>query len=269
MVDLDKLGINYEKIIDSHIHLGVLANTYYQNYSDKKVIDIQKRFKVVKSFCSHCIAFSSLDRQMDAVEKASGQFGSHLYWYLIYNPNYPEKSIKIIDENKDKINFAGVKIHPVFHLTSINSKKYFPLWEYASSNNIITLTHSWSPDTPNPKQHLSNPLLLKCVLERYGDIKIILAHSGGKVPFYDKVADFGKNYENLYYDFAGDTLYPPVFRKFIDKVGADKILFGSDMPMIDIRYHILNIFNAGLIKEEREKILYLNAIKLFGNLDKN
>ena len=251
------------KIIDAHMHLGVVPNVHYYNYSDERIIEMQKRFNVKKSLCSHCIGFSDVGNQIDEIKKAVKKFGNHIYWYIVYDPNCPQKSIDIIKENKDKINFAGVKIHPVIHETELNDKTYFPLWEYAIENDIIILSHTWSPYTDNPKQSLSNPLLLESVIGKFGELKIILGHSGGKVSFYDEVINFVKEFENVYMDFSGDTFYPPVFRKVIDNIGSNRVLFGTDMPMIDIRYHIINIFKADLAEEERENIFYNNAAKLF------
>ena len=68
-------------------------------------------------------------------------------------------------------------------------------------------------------------------------------------------------------DYSGDTLYPKIFRRVIDEVGSERILFGSDMPWIDVRYHIINIFKADLTDLERENIFYNNAAKLFGFKD--
>lgn len=251
------------KIIDSHMHLGTIPDAYYYKYSDERVMGIQREFNVEISLCSHCIGFFNIDKQIDEIKKVSEKFSSSIHWYIIYDPNYPQKSIKILEDNKDKINFAGVKIHPVIHSTRLDSDAYNLLWEYAKENDIVILSHTWSPFTDNPKQQLSNPLLLESVLYKFKNLKVILGHSGGKIDFYGKVIDFARKYKNIYLELSGDTLYPPVFREILDKVGPERALFGTDMPMVDIRYHIINVLLADLDNKEREDIFYNNAKKLF------
>ncbi len=251
------------KLIDSHMHLGVAPNTLYYNYSDERVIELQAKFKVEISICSHCIGFYDLDSQIKEIMKIQEKFGNKIYWNLIYCPECPEKSLDIIENNKSKINFAGIKIHPVIHETKIDSKLYYPLWDYASENNIVTSSHTWSPYTDNPKQFNGNPLLFENVLKEFPKLKIILGHSGGKVNFYDEVIEFVKNHENLFMDFSGDCIYPPVFRKVIKKVGKGRILFGTDMPMMDIRYHITSVLVADIDDLDREDIFYNTAARLY------
>jgi len=251
------------RLIDSHMHLGVTPNTLYYKYNDGRVIELQKKFNVRISICSHCISFFDLDGQIGEIKKVESQFKNYIYWNLVYDPRCLGKSLEIIDKNKAKINFAGIKIHPVLHETRIDSKLYYPLWEYAATNNIVITSHTWSPFTDNPKQYNGNPLLFETVLKKYPKLKIILGHAGGKVNFYDEVIEFVKNYKNVYMDFSGDCIYPPVYKKVIEKAGKGRILFGTDMPMMDIRYHITSVLSADINDSDREDIFFNSAAKLY------
>ena len=64
-------------------------------------------------------------------------------------------------------------------------------------------------------------------------------------------------------DFSGDCFYPPVFKKVLNKVGRGRSLFGTDMPMMDIRYHISNVIIADISDSDKEDIFYNNAARLF------
>ena len=117
---------NFE-IIDSHMHLGVAPNVLYYNYSDDRVVEIQKAYNVKISICSHCISFYDLSLQVEEINKAAERFGEFFYWNLVYDPKRINNSLEIIEKNRKKINFAGIKIHPVIHETRIDSKLYEPL----------------------------------------------------------------------------------------------------------------------------------------------
>ena len=255
--------INRFRIIDAHMHLGKLDNTFFHNHSDHKVIELQSKYNIKINLCSHIVGFIDVKRQIKEIKKISKKYGNLIYWYLVYNPNNPVESIDVIEKNRDDIYFAGIKIHPVWHKKMINDKNYLPLWEYATDRNIIILSHTWSPYTDNPKQFYANPLLFREVLKKFKDIKIIMGHGGGKSDFYSYVIELLEEYKNLFVEYSGDTLYPKIFRKVIDRIGIDRILFGTDMPLIDIRYHIINILKADISDRERKDIFYNNAIKLF------
>jgi uncharacterized protein len=257
------------RFIDSHMHLGLHRRYHYIDYTDDEVIDVERRFNVKKCLCSHIMGLlaNDLDEQMRQINNLYKRFGDYIYWYMIYNPNISSKSLNIIKNNMNKINFAGIKIHPVAHSCNLDDEKYYPLWEFSIENNVVILSHTWSPYTENPDQFRSNPLLLDNVLKKYKELKIIAGHGGGKIPFYDKVIKLLEKYPNLYVDYSGDTLYPQVLRKAIDSIGSKRVLFGTDMPVIDIRYHIINLFKADLSKEERDNIAYYNSTALFNLKD--
>ena len=261
--------VNYKKelekikIIDVHMHLGLHSRIHYMDYSDEKVIKIGRKFGVEKCLCSHIMGFTNLNEQIKMINELSKKYGNYINWYLVYDPNNPSKSLKLIKENMKKINFIGVKIHPPRHECRLNDEKYYPLWDFAIKNNIVILSHTWSPYTSNPKQFYGNPLLIEDVLKKFKDLKFIVGHSGGKIPFYDEVISLLERNSNLYMDCSGDTLYPELFRKVIHKLGSERMMFGTDMPLIDTRYHIINILNAGLTRNELDNILYKNDAKLF------
>ena len=265
---MDK-DLNYKQVlqetrfIDEHMHLGLHSKVHYQNYSDQNVIDIEKQFNVEKCLCSHVMGFTDVEEQIPQIERLSEVLGDHVYWYLVYNPNNTDKSLNVVKKNVDRINFAGIKIHPVRHSCRLDDEKYRPLWQFAVENDIVILAHTWSPYTENPAQFYGNPLLMDGVLEEFGELKFIAGHGGGKIHFYDKVIDLLCKHPNLYVDYSGDTLYPQIFKKVIARAGSKRILFGTDMPLIDIRYHIISLLKAGLTKEERDDIAYNNAAKLF------
>ena len=252
------------KIIDSHMHLGVAANTLYYKYNDERVIELEKKFNVKKAVCSPIIGiFGDLDAQVENVLEAQKKFGDFICWQLVYSAEQPEKSLDIIEKYRSKINFAGVKVWSVGSGFCLDNKKYYPLYEYAVTNDIVVAAHTWSPYTENPRQIYGNPLLLEKVLKDFPGLKVLLVHSGGKVDFYDEVIELVKKHETLYMDFSGDCFYPPVFKKVLNKVGRGRSLFGTDMPMMDIRYHISNVIVADISDSDKEDIFYNNAARLF------
>lgn len=112
------------------------------------------------------------------------------------------------------------------------------------------------------------------IAQQFPNLKIILAHWGGGLVFYEWNRFCQKAFANVYYDTSASPLMykAGIFKTAIDTVGADKILFGSDYPLIlypkkqkkpDFSLFIDEIKNLGLENESWEKITYKNAKKLF------
>ena len=72
--------------------------------------------------------------------------------------------------------------------------------------------------------------------------------------------------QNVYFDSAASPfLYrPEVFSAVADLVGADKVLFASDYPLMDPSRPLEQVRSVGLAQEVETALLWGNAAKLFG-----
>lgn len=107
------------------------------------------------------------------------------------------------------------------------------------------------------------------VLEAIGafpELNWVLAHWGGGLPFYELMPEIKATCARVSYDSAATSfLYDvSVFRRVIDLVGADKVLFGSDWPVLGQAKLIESVRRAGLTQMEHERVLGLNAMRVYG-----
>lgn len=103
------------------------------------------------------------------------------------------------------------------------------------------------------------------LLKRYPDNRIVLAHWGGGFPFYALMKKEVKEVlKNVWFDTAASPyLYDSrVYRVVGDCVGFDKILFGSDYPLLSPLRYIQEMEDAGLSPPEMDQILGKNAAAL-------
>ena len=250
-------------IIDSHLHLGSPAYLYLPSNNTDAVINLLKRFGVKKAICSNHASFFSIRFGLNELLQILEKYRDFLFGYFVYNPNFDSISLKLLKECLDYIHIAGIKIHPSWHQCYPGDKKYEKFWNLAQEKQIPVLTHSWNPEVANKMQKFSDPFLFEKIIKQYPDLKLILAHAGGRGNMLYKVITLMEKYENLYVDFAGDIFVPGLLEKYVKKVGSERLLFGTDMPWTDIRFHLSNILNLELNQNDIRNILGLNAIKLF------
>ena len=98
------------------------------------------------------------------------------------------------------------------------------------------------------------------------ELKLVLAHWGGGLFFYELMKSVRHSLGNLYYDTAASPfLYTPsVYRVAVEILGPGRVLFGSDCPLIRPSRYFREMQEAGLSSEDQSRILGRNALSLFG-----
>ena len=105
------------------------------------------------------------------------------------------------------------------------------------------------------------------MIKKFPDNKIVLAHWGGGIFFFNLLKkEVKKKLANVYFDTAASPfLYDPEIYKFaVGIMGADNILLGSDFPLLKPSRYFKEIEKSGISRTEAEKICGLNAAKLLG-----
>jgi predicted TIM-barrel fold metal-dependent hydrolase len=137
-----------------------------------------------------------------------------------------------------------------------------PIIEAAIEHDLIFLTHASEPVGHQycGKGNITPEVIYHFILS-FPDLKLVCAHWGGGLPFYALMPEVDKALSNVYFDTAATPfLYKPqIFKQVADIIGSDRILFGSDYPLLSPRRIIDQLDSTGLSQEDRAKILGGNA----------
>ena len=71
-----------------------------------------------------------------------------------------------------------------------------------------------------------------------------------------------KKRENVFLETCCSTVIYGVMEMLVNKIGADRILFGSDMPFVNANAQIGKILHAKISDDDKRKILGLNMAKI-------
>jgi predicted TIM-barrel fold metal-dependent hydrolase len=150
-----------------------------------------------------------------------------------------------------------------FDLTDEGTMK--PVVDAALKHDLVLLTHSSEPvgHEYSGKGGIT-PEVLYSFITAFPKLRLVCAHWGGGLPFYALMPEVARALANVLFDTAATVfLYKPeVFEQVSHMIGSDKILFGTDYPLMHQSRVLAQVQSARLSEEDKVKILGANAEKL-------
>ncbi len=115
-----------------------------------------------------------------------------------------------------------------------------------------------------PGKGSSTPDRLMAFAERHPELTLICAHLGGGLPLYAHIPEVRRACAGLYFDTAAQPFVyeASVYRALIDGVGAERILLGSDHPLLNVPRYLDALDEAGVEGAARQLISGGNAARL-------
>lgn len=137
-----------------------------------------------------------------------------------------------------------------------------------ASRGAVTIVHGSEPfGHIYPGKGAMTPDRLHRLAHRYPSNRFVFAHFGGGLPWYSMMPKISSDLSNVWYDTAATPyLYQSnVYSAASAAVGADKILFASDWPLISQRRALRHVeSDEHLSAIDNAKIVGKNAADIFG-----
>lgn len=159
----------------------------------------------------------------------------------------------------------GIKLHPASQRFNPDDPRLWPAYAEAESMGLPVLSHGgiFFAD-PESSEH-TRPKAFARVLEAFPRLTLVLAHMGQG--YLDEALAMAERFSNLLFDTSGvitGTLEaPPISNDeavaLIRRLGADRVLFGSDWPWFHPLRDLERIETLPLSDRERRLILSENA----------
>jgi len=142
-----------------------------------------------------------------------------------------------------------------------------PIVDIIREHSLVLLAHASEPvGHLYPGKGGATPDILYSLITCFPEIKLVCAHWGGGLPFYALMPEVKAAMNNVYFDTAASPfLYTPqVYRQVVELVGAERVLFGSDYPLLAQSKLLSEIRSLDLPEETKSLILSGNAQRLLG-----
>ncbi len=210
------------------------------------------------------VAVEANDYLIEAVDAHSGR----LTGFASVNPTWGDDALREVD----RCAAAGLRgigeLHPDSQGIDIADRTLMaPLMDMACALGLPLLLHCSEPVGHRyPGKGETTPAKVMALIENFPENMMICAHWGGGLPFYALMPEVGEALRNVYFDSAASPfLYRPgIYHSVAGLVGADRILFASDYPLMQPARPLGEIAGQDLTESERSLILGGNAARLLG-----
>jgi predicted TIM-barrel fold metal-dependent hydrolase len=189
--------------------------------------------------------------------------GGRISYLEVFHPQAgPEHLLRIEASLRDP-DCVGVKLHPSFHEVSADDERYEPVYELAERLGVPLLTHSWDVSATNPRQELSHPDRFRPHLRLHPRTRLVLGHAGGRPGALEAVVGLCRDFAGVSVDLAGDYFDSGLVECLVTRLGADRVLYGSDMNWLDPRANLAAVLAADISDEDALAILRVNAARMY------
>lgn len=165
----------------------------------------------------------------------------------------------------------GFKLHPTLQAFHPNERRFYPLYEAIEAAGVPALFHTGHTGIGagargggGIRLAYANPMSLDDVAADFPDLTIIMAHPA--FPWQDEALSVALHKPRVHIDLSGwsPTYFPPQLVQLANSLLKDKVLFGSDYPVITPDRWLADFARLDLEDEVRPLILRDNAARVLG-----
>jgi len=185
------------------------------------------------------------------------------------NPHRGEEGVRAAKRLINDYGVKGFKFHPTVQEFFPNDRLAYPLYEAIAEAKLPALFHTGQTGVGagtrgggGLRLKYSNPLCLDDVAADFPDMPIILAHPS--FPWQEEALSVATHKPQVYIDLSGwsPKYFPPILVQYANTLLKDKILFGSDYPVLHPEKWVEEFDKLPIKPEVRTKIMKENAARL-------
>ena len=163
----------------------------------------------------------------------------------------------------------GFKFHPNTQAFWPNDRAHYPLYEAIAEAGKIALFHTGQTGIGagmrgggGVRLKYSNPMLIDDVAADFPELDIILAHPS--FPWQEEALAVATHKPNVYIDLSGwsPKYFPEILIRYINTLLREKMLFGSDFPLLTPDRWLADFERLAIRDEVRPLVLKDNAARL-------
>lgn len=248
-------------IVDVHVHTGG-----YDGYSTEDVLRLADRVGIDRIFATDisAIHYDSAEGNRRLAEDMKRHPDRIIGYASLSSARFGRQAVEELQRCYEVYGMRGLKIiHQTAGLgsyallTTINEPAMYPIIAKAAEFGMPVLAHATAEECAG-------------LCDAVPEAIIIMAHTGGcptAMGDWHRAIEVAKHYPNIYLDTASSQSDMGYLEAMVAGVGAQRVVFGTDMPLIDPFFGYSKVLGADLTDEEKSLILGGNILRLVGQSD--
>ena len=201
------------------------------------------------------------------VADACAKYPERFYGVAGIDPFEGMNGVRAFEDAIKNMGFVGAHLYPHWYELAPDEAKYYPFYAKCCELNVpiqMQVGQSMIYSQEYRTKSVGQPIALDAVACDFPELKLIGIHVG--IPWHDEMISMAWKHDNIFIgcDAHRPKYWPKSFIHYLNSYGQDKIIFGTDFPVLEFKKTIDDIDALGLKSEVRKKLLRDNVIKVYG-----
>jgi predicted TIM-barrel fold metal-dependent hydrolase len=204
---------------------------------------------------------------LEVVDKAVAQYPDRFFGLYGIDPTQGMTAVRELQHAVEDRGYIGAHGYPHWFELPIDHARWYPFYTKCCELDIpiqFQIGQSMVYSADYPIRSVGQPITMDAVACDFPELKLIGIHVG--IPWTDEAIAMAWKHKNVYLgcDAHSPKYWPASFVNYINTYGQDKVIFGTDFPVLDFERTRREIEALGLRPGPKRKLLRDNVIRIYG-----
>lgn len=208
---------------------------------------------------------------VEVVDRAIAEHPDRFFGLCGIDPTLGMQEVRAFQEAVEERGYIGAHGYPHWFELPIDHARWYPFYTKCCELDVpiqfqIGQSMVYAPDYPI--RSVGQPITMDSVACDFPELKLIGIHVG--IPWTDEAIAMAWKHKNVYLgcDAHSPKYWPAAFVQYINTYGQDKVIFGTDFPVLDFERTRQEIEDLNFRPEPKRKLLRDNVIRIYGLEDR-
>jgi len=208
----------------------------------------------------------SFEIPYERVHEICGQHPDRFSGLAGIDPFRGMQGLRDLEHAVKDLGFVGAHLYPHWFELPPDHAKYYPYYAKCCELDIpimMQVGHSLVYSQNRRMRSVGRPIALDPVACDFPELKLIGIHIG--VPWTDEMISMAWKHQNVFIgvDAYAPRHWPPQILHYLNTYGREKVLFGTDWPVIDPERAMVEIEELDIRPEAKPLLMRQNALRVF------
>lgn len=206
----------------------------------------------------------------EMVAEAVNQYPDRFSGLAGLDPTEGMAGVRLLEKGVKEYGFIGAHFYPHWFELAPDHARWYPFYAKCVELDVpvqLQVGQSMLYDPNYRLRSVGRPISLDAVACDFPELKLIGIHVG--IPWTEEMIAMAWKHPNVYIgtDAHSPKYWPAAFVHYINTFGQDKVIFGTDFPVLDFERTRAEIDALDLRPVPKRKMLRDNALRLYGLKD--